>query len=266
MVRCLQFQWADPLSLKAPQSLDLAKKGTQTRPTNSTSRKRAEFIDITRGLLLLLMATAHALFLAEVPAFFSSKVFFWLLGGMPKSFVILSGFSIGYIYSLSIRNLPQWDHRLIQRAREVFLVMFVSNVFFLGTKHLMQGNVAVLGTLDWWVGLFTFQTPYSLSGVLVPAAMLCLVAPLILHVHIKQYTQYILPTMIGISFLIEWTQKSVLEIPDVPLILDILLINGAGGYKILPIFGSGLIGLALGIIWHRHRSIPINPEPKIGKV
>ena len=115
----------------------------------------------------------------------------------------------------------------------------------------------MLGTLDWWVGLFTFQTPYSLSAILIPTALLCLLASLILHAHAKQYTRFILPIMIGTSVLIAWAQRSVMEIPDLPLILDILFINGVGGVKILPMLGYGLVGLALGIVWNRHQSVPL---------
>ena len=258
MVRYLQFQWANPLSLTAPKSLDLAKEDTQGHLTNSVSRKRVEFIDITRGLLLLFMVHVHALFLAGVPEFNASRSLLWLPQGLAhSSFVILSGFAIGHLFFQSSRNLRQSQQKLLRRAKEIFLVMFVSNVLLLGIKHLVQGNLALLGTLDWWIGLFTFQTPYSLSAILIPTALLCLLAPLILHAHAKQYTRFILPIMIGTSVLIAWAQRSAMEIPDLPLILDVLLINGAGGIKILPMLGYGLVGLALGIVWHQHQSIPL---------
>lgn len=253
MFRGLQFQGANSF---APDGLNMPKEGIHLHPAALKTPTRVEFIDLTRGLLLLLMVTAHALFLAGVPAFTSSKPILWLLGGMPKIFVILSGFSIGYIYSLSSCNFPQLKYRLIRRAKEIFLVMFISNIFFLATKHLVQGNAAILGTLDWWIGLFTFQTPYSLSGVLIPVAILCLITPLVLYAHIKLNTHYILPTMVGISFLTAWAQKLALEVSDAPFIIDILLINGAGGFKVLPIVCSGLIGLALGLNWKQYRSIP----------
>jgi hypothetical protein len=63
--------------------------------------------------------------------------------------------------------------------------------------------------------------------------------------------------MIGLSVLITWAQRSALEIPDLPFILDILLISGIGGMKILPLLGYGLVGLALGIVWHQHQAIPL---------
>lgn len=137
---------------------------TGTAQSPQLPKSREQFIDVTRGLLLLLMINSHALFLAGVPKSNFLHSLLWLpQGWATQCFVILSGFAIGYIYSNIHRKLADSRHRLFQRGKEILIVMFISNVIFLAINYFMKGNISPLSSLDWWQGLFTFHTPYTIQ-------------------------------------------------------------------------------------------------------
>lgn len=84
---------------------------------------RATTIDLCRGLLFVLMTNAHALTIAGVPRFHWLRSDFWLPHGWATVvFVVLSGYGVGFIFSvrhpLKVRN-----DALRRRSAEIMAVM-----------------------------------------------------------------------------------------------------------------------------------------------
>src|SRR5919197_939174 len=133
------------------------------RPTNSADA-RVNYVDIVRGLFILLMASSHAAGLSALP---ESSVFrsrWWLpQGWASEGFIMLSGFTVALLFEPG----PSTTRRLLHRARQLVVVMFVSNVVMMVLKSMATGEWPALGTAGWWIGLFTLRTPYSLSIVLL---------------------------------------------------------------------------------------------------
>ena len=61
--------------------------------------------------------------------------------------------------------------------RDILVVMFVSNVVFLALQHVADGTEHALLHWRWWLGLLTFETPYSISAILLPTGVLLMLAP-----------------------------------------------------------------------------------------
>jgi hypothetical protein len=121
--------------------------------------------------------------------------------------------------------------------------MFASNLIFLLAQHALQGETEQLRRLSWWVGLVTFQTSYSISGVLLPIALSLLFFPYL--------------SRVGERF--GWLTVSIVCIVNA-LILNALkrfqpgsvvhtLLTFDAGFPVVPMIMYGTIGFALGMVW-----------------
>jgi hypothetical protein len=223
-----------------------------TRAANQESINvhRSNKVDVFRGLLFALMVNSHALTLAHVPQshwFYSD---WWLPKGWATSvFVILSGYGVGLVYSQrppEVRAL-----RLRRRCLQLLAVMFASNTAFALLREASAGNLALVSTLHWWLGFFTLETKWTISGVLLPTALV---------------------TLCGAA-VIRWTEKSpwavLAGLAAVRLALSaatfefahsaqagewavrFLLLKGFGGYPVAPFLINGCIGIWLGVMRRR---------------
>jgi hypothetical protein len=139
--------------------------------------QRIGLLDVTRGLLVLLMTNTHALTLSQVPVDSFWRSAYWLPHGWATvCFILLSGYTMGFL-------VPWQGHqaltrtKLLRRSRDLLVVMFVSNVVFLALRHMAEGTQHALLHWRWWLGLLTFETPYSLSAILLPTGALLMLAP-----------------------------------------------------------------------------------------
>src|SRR5262245_2517959 len=139
--------------------------------------QRVSLIDVTRGLLVLLMTSAHALALSKVSDNSFWRSAYWLPHGWATvCFILLSGYTMGFL-------LPWQGHQAVTRtkllrgSRDLLVVMFVSNVVFLALRHVAEGTQQALLHWRWWLGLLTFETPYSISAILLPTGVLLMLAP-----------------------------------------------------------------------------------------
>src|SRR5215510_16157933 len=150
-----------------------AHSGRSTPPL----QPRVSLIDVTRGLLFLLMTSAHALALSKASADSFCRSAYWLPHGWATvCFILLSGYTMGFL-------LPWQGHqdvtrtKLLRCSRNILVVMFVSNVVFLALQHVADETQHMLLDWRWWLGLLTFTTPYSISAVLLPIGVLLMLAP-----------------------------------------------------------------------------------------
>jgi len=143
-----------------------------------SAASRVAFVDIIRGLLFLLMTSTHALTLSGV----SKASFFWGELWLPNgwattSFIMLSGLTIPLVYRWQDVAYSSIKAKVQRRAKEILIVMFLSNTLMLLLKMTIQGNIYRAHDISWWLGLITFNTPYSISAILIPTGLLMCIAP-----------------------------------------------------------------------------------------
>ncbi|MGE0827451.1 MAG: acyltransferase family protein [Candidatus Binatia bacterium] len=213
--------------------------------TPSVTTVRLSEIDLCRGFLVALMTNTHALSLAGVPA----DSFWWSDGWLPNGwatqcFIVLSGYAVGVLYT-SDPTARRGGRRLLQRAGQIFVVMFVSNIFFLLAQLTAHGALTDAWDIFWWIGLITFATPYSISAILLPTAVLLCLAPRLLHFASTQLWLYFVVTAVG-SLMTAVASVYLLVSKTDSHLLGILLTTGIGGFPVLPFVLYGAVGIGLG--------------------
>ena len=227
-------------SIAAP----IAVASARTERSGHPRQQRVSLIDVTRGLLFLLMTNTHALISSKVSvdSFWHSA--YWLPHGWATvCFILLSGYTMGFL-------LPWQGHQAVTRtkllrcSRDILVVMFVSNVVFLALHHVADGNQHVLLHWRWWWGLLTFETPYSLSAILLPTGVLLLLAPHLFaleEAHPRLFPVLVVLVTIGVA----WGQVQTASRPQ-PRLLEILLHGERLGVPVLLMLAYGCFGIAAG--------------------
>jgi hypothetical protein len=218
-------------------------------------RNRIGYIDSLRGILILLMVSTHSIGLASVSNFSIFKSVFWLPRGWAgESFVILSGFTIANILSWN-DNHNYLIHRLWRRSWILFVVMFISNLASVLLQYTGSHELYKVMDFNWWIGLFSFRTEYTISAALLPISILLLVTPLLFVILDKvKLIFFILGTALfalfswGINVSFSHDTLSTIHL------MDVLFFTGAGGsgFPIFPLLSYGFIGFALGMVWKNY--------------
>jgi hypothetical protein len=150
---------------------------------------------------------------------------------------------------ITIALVSNWDNRvehlrrsLQRKSVQLVVVMFVSNVVLLSVHHIAQNQIAVLADLRWWLGLFTFATPYSISGVLLPIAICIFVIP-----YLKQAGETIgWPlALFGSIFVTGLVQFQISQ----PRSVHNSLLTFGAGFPIVPMVLEGAIGFFGAMMW-----------------
>ena len=216
------------------------------RPSHAT--KRSTIIDICRALLFILMMNTHALTIAGIPKHHWLLTDFWLPNGWATAaFVVLSGFGVGYIYSARKADAAR-DQAVRRRAREIILVMFGSNVFFAALRQAAGGAADAITTPGWWIGFLTLDTPWTISGVLMPTALVLLAFPYLFH-WIKRSPWTTLAALLAARLAADYLVRAAGAAPaDAGWLSRFFLTEGFGGFPVLPFFLNGCIGIWLGML------------------
>ena len=103
-------------------------------------QQRVSLIDVTRGLLFLLMTSAHALALSKVSDDSFWRSAYWL----PHGWATVLFHSLIRLYDgvpLTLAG-PSSRHayQIAPCHRDILVVMFVSNVVFLALRHVADGT------------------------------------------------------------------------------------------------------------------------------
>lgn len=179
---------------------------------SSPSRKRVYFIDVTRGILIIWMILSHAIGRAEIP----SHHIFQLLrphGWATYGFVMVSGFSIGYLFRWTSGTGNDLQHKLLKRALQIAAIAYFSNLIFISAK-LFLGNKLNLEIL---FKIATFQYPWGYSSILIPTTLLLLIAPWLLKKSSKNspiallIASSVIVTIV--SFLVTYYSKFYMQSP-----------------------------------------------------
>jgi hypothetical protein len=164
----------------------------------------------------------------------------WLLDIATTGFTMLAGYTVGMRYS----GAGRWPQRsrLFIRALQLLVVMFYSNLILQLGKLFLEDQFARTVSLSWLIGLFTLETSYNISGVLLPIALLLPLLPLLYsserqfgnHIYLVWFTIIITLVVIGRQF------------ASAPLgatkVYQLLWVDGLGGFAVLPFIGYGIIG------------------------
>lgn len=208
-------------------------------------------IDLCRGLLFALMANTHALQLAGVPSSHWLRSDLWLPNGWATVvFVVLSGYGAGYIFSVR-QPVAERDRALRHRGGQILLVMLGSNLLFAALRDMNSGSASTPRSLDWWLGFLTLETAWTISGVLLPTGLVLLVAPWVIrhvqHAPWKSLGQGMLLSALVSAWAI-WISGT--EVAG-SWLARVFLIEGLGGFPVLPFLVNGCFGIWLGILHRR---------------
>ncbi|TFW30674.1 acyltransferase family protein [Massilia horti] len=208
---------------------------------------RSNKVDVFRGLLFALMVNSHALTLAHVPP----SHWFWTDWWLPKGwatvvFVILSGYGVGLVYTQ--RAVASRAPRLQRRCLQLLGVMAASNTVFAMLREASAGNFEVVSTMNWWLGFLTFETKWTISGVLLPTAMVMLCGAAIIRWTLKS------PWTVLAALAVARLAVTALTLQLAPTphaqdwLVRFLLFKGFGGYPVVPFVINGCIGIWLGVM------------------
>src|SRR3989441_2275697 len=144
--------------------------------------ERIAYIDMARGLFLILMASTHGMTLADIPA--TSPLADW---GLPRGWattglIMLCGFMVA-TFVREMQERARIRRRVLRRAKQVLLVMFASNVLMVAIKHLVAHETESLFTLEWWWRLLFLGSEWSISGVLLPIGLFLLISPALVALY-----------------------------------------------------------------------------------
>jgi hypothetical protein len=131
--------------------------------------------------------------------------------------------------------------------------MFFSNLFFLVFRLLVRKEGVRLLDLNWWTGLFTLRTEYSISGVLLPISLFLFSIPLLA----KFQKRYGLASLAVLSVFMALFLSNASQTWGARLsgshFFDLLFIHGLSGVPLIPPLGSGALGFTLGLAWKKYR-------------
>jgi peptidoglycan/LPS O-acetylase OafA/YrhL len=208
--------------------------------------RRSNKIDMLRGLLFGLMVSSHALTLARG----SDSHWFYSDLWLPKGwatvvFVIVSGYGVGLLYSG--RRLESGRTRLRHRCLELLAVMFASNAAFSLLRDLGAGGIGTVASGHWWLGMLTQETKWTISGVLLPTALVMLCGASVIRWTEKSPW----PTLAALVLARIAASMATIQLSgmhDVGPTARFLFQSGYGGYPVIPFVINGCIGIWLGVL------------------
>lgn len=212
------------------------------------------FVDYTRAALLLLMISAHSLYLAiNIPNTNISITPLLPLGWATTSFVMLTGFTISFILAKKY-DIAKLSHELKVRFYKLIVVMFASNIFYKIVPNISLHDLNTIELIDLTKNAFIFNKYWSISGVLLPTSLTIIIISLILNIFCDRYNFVIKLTLISIIsvFIIYKIKFSEIYAYDRNYIIDLFFIYGAGGFPVIGFVMYGLIGYITGEFLKKH--------------
>src|SRR5881397_525317 len=150
---------APPTTLQTASASDSGVAVDAPRPKT----ERIAYIDMARGLFLILMASTHAMTLADIPA--TSLLADW---GLPRGWattglIMLCGFMVA-TFARQMEERSRIRQRVVRRAKELLVVMLVSNAIMVAIRQLVTHETEPLFSLEWWSGVLV-GSEWSISGI-----------------------------------------------------------------------------------------------------
>ena len=212
---------------------------------------RSFAIDLCRGMLFTLMINSHALAVAGVPRSHWLYAGWWLPNGWATVvFVVLSGYGVGYIYSVRA-NVTERTGAMVRRSGVILAVMFGSNALFAMLRQYSIGDIAPIRTAHWWLGFLTLETEWTISGVLLPTGLVLLCGPVMIRQSHRTPWLVIVALCITRVLVSVYSYELTASGHAMTWLENFFLREGFGGFPVLPFVLNGCIGIWLGIQKHR---------------
>jgi len=227
----------------------------ERRPGSVPSRResgRIPYIDMARGLFLILMTSTHAMTLAGIKS--TSLLARW---GLPRGWattglIMLCGFMVA-TFARQMEERSRIRQRVLRRAKELLLVMLASNAVMVAIRHLVAHEHEPLFSLEWWSGVLVLGSEWSISGILLPIGLFLVVSPALVGLYDKcrsrlQQVMFAAGVLLFAAF--AWSVPSLVP-GDLAhhRALDVMFGAGAGGFPVISMIASGALGFLLGIFW-----------------
>jgi hypothetical protein len=206
-------------------------------------------IDVTRGLLVLLMISSHVVTLLALPSdsFFRSSL--WLPRGWATTgFPMLTGFVIAVVCA----NGRERTRLLRSRAWRLLVVLMASNVLFTGVKSAFFGRTADLLDPTWWTDVLLLRTE-SISVYMLPSTLALFAAPGLVAIR-RHLSQRWMTAGLILSFIGAWGLHGAGGTVGASPWLTALFGNRVAGIPLLPLTCNAAVGFLAGSLWHRYRS------------
>ena len=212
------------------------------------SGNRAAYVDLSRGLLIVMMMVVHAT-LACTESLRQQIQHLWLLNIATIGFTMLAGYTVGMRYA-GVGWRPQAS-RLFTRALQLLVVMLYSNLLLQMGKLFLNDQLQATVSLSWLIGLFTFDTPYNISGVLLPIALLLPLLPL-LYKSERRWGKwvYLAWLMLMVALVFVGTPVDP-QTPATRKLHSLLWVTGLGGFPVVPFIGYGVLGFVTARLFAR---------------
>ncbi|MCP4234306.1 MAG: DUF1624 domain-containing protein [Aestuariibacter sp.] len=151
------------------------------------SGKRIIFIDVSRGLLIAWMIISHSLGRAQISG---DHILQWFRphGWATFGFVMISGFSLGYLFKQTNDNKISLRSKIWKRAFQIGAAAYFSNLAFLTAKAYLSGDFNIM----LFFNIASFQHPWGYSAILIPTTLLLLIAPFLLNIASRHQPSYLL--------------------------------------------------------------------------
>lgn len=153
-------------------------------PARPVPAARIEALDVTKGLLVVLMVVYHTLNYST-----DYRLPFRYLAFLPPSFILITGFLLSHVYLARYRAIGvELCQRLLSRGLKllvIFTCLNILGVFFRSQNY--HGPAHGLRPLfEDWVGVFLWGgSRLAAFDVLLPIAHLLLLAPILLWLTLK---------------------------------------------------------------------------------
>src|SRR6266446_7626663 len=239
---------APPTTVQTASASDSGVAADSPRPKT----ERIAYIDMARGLFLILMASTHAMTLAGIPA--TSPLADW---GLPRGWAstgltMLCGFMVATLCRQMVDH-ARVRERVVRRAKQLLAVMFASNVVMVTIRHLVSHETKPLFTFAWWWQFLVLGTEWSISGILLPIALFLLISPALIRVLDAGRSRLHAVMIAAAVTLCTGAAWSVRAVAGESLVhhhvLDLLFGSGLGGFPVVPIVTSGALGFLVGTLW-----------------
>ena len=190
------------------------------------------------------MASSHAVQLCGVARDSLWQSSYWLpRGWATDAFITLSGITAALVYDWN-DDFERATKGTRRRAFQLLLVMFISNFILLVTKYMALHELDKVKHLSWWVGLITFETPYSISLVLLPTVVFLLLAPVLNQIRMRFGVMALALSALTAGIWVHHGHQS-------PLIQA--FVHWGGMFPVVPMVGTGMLGFTLGFVWKQYR-------------
>ena len=200
--------------------------------------RRVAYVDSSRGILILLMLAVHAASPC-VDSIRGSIQGFWVFDIATKGFVMLAGFTFGIVYT---EAYPPKFGKALRRCFELLVVMFCSNMLLTIARLALTDELGNAITWSWFLGLFTFQTEYNISGVLLPIALLL---PLLFVVYDMERRWGMVTTLCVVILMLTACFTWAFAGPHNKMfagVIDVGFAKGVGGFPLVPYMSYGILG------------------------